>query len=477
MGAPVAKDRDIAGLTADSREVAPGWLFAAMPGTKVDGRAFIPDAVAKGAAAVLAASGTTLVEPVSDTELVTDDNPRRRFSMMAAKFFDAQPATVAAVTGTNGKTSVANFARQIWERLGHKSASLGTLGVIAPGWDNKGGLTTPDPVSLHRTLAELAGLGITHAALEASSHGLSQYRLDGVTVSAAAFTNLTRDHLDYHADMEDYAAAKLRLFTEVVQEGGAAVVNADCSMGARLAAAARARSLKVVGFGQHIESEARLLDCALDPTSSTVFALINETAFAYKLGVPGLHWVMNSMGVLLAVNAAGGDKLKASAALADMAPPKGRGQRHTVRPSGKGGFVLIDESYNASPVSMRAAIATLATAKPGKRGRRIAVLGDMLELGEQSTQLHASLAEPLGRRAIDLVFTAGPLMTALQERLPKSQRGGHAASSDELAPLVCAQVRDGDVVMVKGSAGSRMGRVVQALLAMADAPKRAANGD
>ncbi len=218
---------DITGITADSRAVAPGVIFAALPGARADGRAFIGQAVAQGAAAILAPEGTTWPEGVPSRPLLTDPNPRRTLALLAAAHAGAQPRCLVAVTGTNGKTSTADFLRQIFALAGYPAASLGTLGLIAPGFPQGAGLTTPDPVSLAATLASLARAGIQHAAMEASSHGLDQFRLDGAKLTAAGFTNLTRDHLDYHATMAAYRAAKLRLFSEVLPEGGVAVACAD----------------------------------------------------------------------------------------------------------------------------------------------------------------------------------------------------------------------------------------------------------
>ena len=209
----VVNETDITGLTCDSRQVEPGFLFAALPGVQLDGRQFIPDALSHGAAAVLVPAGTELEDvPVP---LMTAQNPRRQYALMAANFFQAQPDTIAAVTGTNGKTSVVTFLRQIWSGLGRKAASAGTLGITADGFESRINLTTPDPVDLHRDLRELALAGFDRLALEASSHGLDQHRLDGVRVALGAFTNLTRDHLDYHGGMDDYRDAKLKLFTEL----------------------------------------------------------------------------------------------------------------------------------------------------------------------------------------------------------------------------------------------------------------------
>lgn len=218
---------DIAGITADSRAVVPGDMFAALPGTRTDGRAFIADAVRRGAIAVLAPPGTQWPDDVPQRPIIHDPEPRRRLAEIAAILAGPQPRTVVAVTGTNGKTSSVEFTRQLWASAGHAAASLGTLGVTAPGFEPGPGLTTPDPVTLAETLAGLARRGVTHAAMEASSHGLDQFRLDGVHLAAGAFTNLTRDHLDYHGTMEAYRQAKLRLFDTLLPEGAPAVAHAD----------------------------------------------------------------------------------------------------------------------------------------------------------------------------------------------------------------------------------------------------------
>jgi len=247
--AAVIEDREIRGLTADSRAVERGFLFAALPGSRHDGRAFIAEAVARGAVAVLAPQGTALPEGAGAAALVTDDNPRRRLALMAARFYEVQPRSIAAVTGTNGKTSVASFTRQIWQRLGYRAASLGTLGLVPARPNAPKSLTTPDPVELHRCLAALARDGIDHLVMEASSHGLDQHRLDGVRVTAAAFTNVTRDHLDYHGSMAAYLAAKRRLFAELLAADGTAVLNADDPAAAALAEACAARGLRVMTYG------------------------------------------------------------------------------------------------------------------------------------------------------------------------------------------------------------------------------------
>jgi UDP-N-acetylmuramoyl-L-alanyl-D-glutamate--2,6-diaminopimelate ligase len=244
---------DIRGLTSDSREVRTGYLFAAFPGAKADGRQFITDAVARGAAAVLVPEGT-------DTKginavVVQDKKPRRRFSLMAANFFGKQMDMIVAVTGTNGKSSTVNFCRQIWQSMDNAAASLGTIGIVGnlkdgQGINRPGLLTTPDPVVLHSEIAELEASGVTHLAMEASSIGLDQYRLDGLRVRAAGYTNLTRDHLDYHGSMEAYFQSKLRLFTEVVQEDGVAVVHVNTPYSQRIIEACVARGLRVIEYGK-----------------------------------------------------------------------------------------------------------------------------------------------------------------------------------------------------------------------------------
>lgn len=240
---------DIRALSADSREIEPGSLFAALVGTKTDGRRFIDQAVAKGAAAILADSsleGRDLGIP-----LVIDPEPRHRLAKMASLFFDRQPKHIVAVTGTNGKTSIASFTRQLWQALDLKAGALGTLGLDAPGFEQTAGLTTPDPIQLHRLLSDLAQTDIQHLALEASSHGLDQHRLDGVALKAAAFANLSRDHFDYHGSVEAYFEAKARLFSELLPCDGKAVLNADIPELGRLEAICRDRGIEVLTYGRH----------------------------------------------------------------------------------------------------------------------------------------------------------------------------------------------------------------------------------
>lgn len=240
-----AGDIEITGISADSRKVEPGMLFVALSGTKADGARFVADAVARGAAAVLAGHDIDAGVPV-----LVADNPRHALALAAARFHGAQPATMVAVTGTAGKTSVASFTRQIWQEAGFAAAQIGTTGLISPTREEYGSLTTPDPVALHELLAELAAEGVSHAAMEASSHGLDQSRLDGVTLAAAAFTNLGRDHMDYHPTVEAYMAAKMRLFDTLLPKGSPAVIFADDTWSAKAVSVARAAGHDVRTVGR-----------------------------------------------------------------------------------------------------------------------------------------------------------------------------------------------------------------------------------
>jgi UDP-N-acetylmuramoyl-L-alanyl-D-glutamate--2,6-diaminopimelate ligase len=246
----VAGTTEVTGLAVDSRAVKPGDLFFALAGHKTDGSRFIDSAIGAGAVAVARDHASARDRRVP---FVVTPNPRRALALAAARFYPRQPPTIAAVTGTSGKTSVAAFTRQIWQRLGHASASIGTIGLVSPKRTVYGSLTTPDPIALHRQLDEIAGDGVTHLAFEASSHGLDQYRLDGVRIAAGGFTNLSRDHMDYHPDVAHYLAAKLRLFRDLVAAGGAAVISADHDCSQQVIDAARERGLRVIDVGRRAD--------------------------------------------------------------------------------------------------------------------------------------------------------------------------------------------------------------------------------
>ena len=358
---------EIRGLSADSRKVAPGYLFAALPGSRNDGRAFIGEAITRGAVAVLAVPGTSLGAPGRPVALLTDDNPRRRLALIAARYFGRQPATIAAVTGTNGKTSVVEFARQIWAHMGQRAASLGTLGLQPPRSDAPASLTTPDPVELHRCLAALAGEGIEHLAMEASSHGLDQYRLDGVELRAAAFTNLSRDHLDYHGSPAAYLAAKQRLFTELVTPGGAAVLNADVAEFETLRAVSQARGLRIFSYGT-AGGELRLLRHAAAAEGQSLTLQLLGRRHDIALPLAGRFQAANVLAALGLVVATGADPEAALEALPHLAGVAGRLEFVARAPSG--GQVYVD--YAHTPEALRSALEAL---RAHTRGQLCVVFG------------------------------------------------------------------------------------------------------
>jgi UDP-N-acetylmuramoyl-L-alanyl-D-glutamate--2,6-diaminopimelate ligase len=285
---------DITGLAVDSRMVKPGDLFFALAGSKTDGSRFIDAAIAAGAVAV---AGDRPQHSAGRVPFVITPNPRRALALAAAKFYPRQPATIAAVTGTSGKTSVAAFTRQIWQHLGHASASIGTIGLVSPKRTIYGSLTTPDPIALHRQLDEIAGDGVTHLAFEASSHGLDQYRLDGVRVAAGGFTNLSRDHMDYHPDVAHYLNAKLRLFRDLVVPGGAAVISADHDCSREVIDAARWRNLRVIAVGRKADgAEAiRLVEATIDGFAQKLVLEHRGVRHAIKLPLVGEFQIENAL--------------------------------------------------------------------------------------------------------------------------------------------------------------------------------------
>ncbi|MFO1152964.1 MAG: UDP-N-acetylmuramoyl-L-alanyl-D-glutamate--2,6-diaminopimelate ligase [Rhodospirillales bacterium] len=388
--APETGRLEITGLAADSRKVEPGFLFAALPGARVDGLAFVGEAVKRGAAAVLApaaaetavrslvarafAEGGTATPAPTGTEspeaspiaVIVHSNPRRMLALMAARFFGQQPETVCAVTGTNGKTSVVSFLRQIWAHAGRNAASLGTLGLAAPGAQHAGSMTTPDPVVLHRTLADLAAQGVDALAMEASSHGIDQCRLDGVRLAAAAFTNLGRDHLDYHRSIEGYLAAKLRLFSTLVADGGSAVIAADDLASARVRAAAAARGLNVLTYGRAGE---HLRLRAIEPIADGQRLSLDVLGAAHVVQLPlvGDFQALNALAAAGLALATGTPTDAVLAALARLEPVPGRLERVGRL---RGAPIYVD--YAHTPDALTAVLKAL---RPQTSGRLVVVFG------------------------------------------------------------------------------------------------------
>lgn len=356
---------EISGLSADSRSVKPGYLFAALPGSAANGANFIDDAIQHGAVAVLARPGTPVADP--NVSLVEDENPRHRLALFAARFFPRQPANIAAVTGTNGKTSIVNFTCQLWSALGEKAASIGTLGVDAPGPDLDLSLTTPEPVTLHQTLNRLADGGVDHLAIEASSHGLDQFRLDGVRLKAAGFTNLSHDHLDYHDSAESYLAAKMRLFSEVLAPDGTAVLNADIPEFSELSSACRKRGQRVLSYGvsQADLGIARLATGA----DGLAFELRHEgRTHAVRLPLFGAFQASNVVCALGLALATGAETKAALEALAGLKGVPGRMER--IGALSNGAQVFVD--YAHTPDALRHALGAL---REHAKGRVVVVFG------------------------------------------------------------------------------------------------------
>lgn len=355
---------EILGLTADSRAVKPGYLFAALPGTKLDGTAFIAQAIERGAAALLVPKGAEVDVRVP---VISDRNPRRRLALMAARFFGAQPATIAGVTGTNGKTSVATFTQQIWAALGQEAASLGTLGVASAKGERPLGFTTPDPVALQAELAALAVEGVTHLAMEASSHGLAQYRLDGARLAAAGFTNITRDHMDYHTSFDDYLYAKLRLFGEVMGPGGVAVINADSAQYIEVEAVSWARGHRVISVGRN-GRDIRLVAARPDARGQTLELTYEGGAYEVKLPLVGGFQASNALVAAGLVIGCGGEAAKVFAALEHLTGAKGRMEEAAHLASGAS--VYIDYAHTPDALEN-----VLGAMRPHTKGKLAIVFG------------------------------------------------------------------------------------------------------
>jgi UDP-N-acetylmuramoyl-tripeptide--D-alanyl-D-alanine ligase len=440
------------GVSIDSRATQPGDLFVALRGPRFDGHDFVADALARDAAAALVDHAPADVAPgaallrVGDTFDALNDLGRAARARCRAR--------IAAVTGSVGKTGTKEALRLVLSRQGRTAANEGSL-------NNHWGL----PLSLARTASDerfaVLEMGMNHPGEITPLSLLARPHV-------ALILNVEAVHSAFFGGIEEIADAKAEIFAGL-EADGIAVLNRDDQHYERLAAAARTHRVgEIRTFGAHPKADVRVLDMAPGPASSRIRASLTGAPLSYEIGIAGRHWVTNSLAVLAVVGALGGDAESAARALCDMRAPEGRGARRRGHNRGDH-FELIDEGYNASPVSMQAALAVLGQAPVAEDGRRIAVLGDMLELGDDAAVWHAEMADVVEENGIDQVFTAGSEMAHLWSALPSALRGGHAADSATLAPLVTANVRPGDVVMVKGSAGSRMGVIVAALTAL-DAP-------
>jgi UDP-N-acetylmuramoyl-L-alanyl-D-glutamate--2,6-diaminopimelate ligase len=363
---PRAEDAAITGLAMDSRAVRPGDLFFALAGSKTDGVRFIDSAVTSGAVAI---AGDHPPQGGLSIPFVTTPNPRRALALAAAKFYPRQPGTIAAVTGTSGKTSVAAFARQIWLRLGHASASIGTIGLVSPKRTIYGSLTTPDPIALHRQLDEIASEGVTHLAFEASSHGLDQYRLDGVRINAGGFTNLSRDHMDYHPNVAHYLAAKLRLF-ELVAADGAAVISADHDCSQAVIDAARAKNLRIITVGSKGDGRNEgiaLVAAEIDGFAQKLTLEHRGQRYAVRLPLVGAFQIENALVAVGLAIGTGSDAKAVFAALEHLEGAKGRLERVGER---NGAPIFVD--YAHKPDALAKALQAL---RPYARRKLVVVFG------------------------------------------------------------------------------------------------------
>ncbi|WP_453978339.1 UDP-N-acetylmuramoyl-L-alanyl-D-glutamate--2,6-diaminopimelate ligase [Brevundimonas sp. Marseille-Q4549] len=455
----VSSDPVITGVTADSRKVAPGALFVALPGSAADGRAFIPQALAQGAAAVLAPADTPeSAAPV----LVTSGDVRRAYAIAARSFYGAQPKTCVAVTGTNGKTSVAAFCRQIWATLGHKSASMGTLGVVGQKGDRTyaltgPGLTSPDAAEAARLMAELARKDVTHVAVEASSHGIDQRRLDGVALKAAAFTNLTQDHLDYHGTMQDYRAAKLRLFETLLPRGRTAVLNADSDAYSAFASASIMAGLGVFGVGQR-GRDLMLIGRQATPEGQRLTIDVQGEVRDILLPLAGAFQASNAL-VAAGLCITAGDPADAViGALEALTGAQGRLQRigaETGQERSRG-EVYVD--YAHTPDGLETVLAAL---RPHATGRLIVVFGAGGDRDRGKRPLMGAIAGRLADVAIvtdDNPRSEDPAVIRAEVRAgcPDALEIGDRRAAIEAA---VEMMRDGDVVVVAGK-GHEQGQIV-----------------
>ena len=437
----------ISGLSIDSRSIGPGEAFFAIRGDHRDGHEFVPAALsAKAAFAVVGASRRG--EFPGDAPLLIVPDVLAALRDLAAAARARLAGKVIGVTGSVGKTGTKEALRLALSKDGETHASIAS-------YNNHWGV----PLSLARCPASeryaIFEMGMNHQGEIAPLSRL-------VRPQVAIITTIAPVHLEFLGSLANIADAKAEIFVGVPADG-AAVINRDIAQFAQLKARAQQAGIaRVISFGEHAEADARLIKCALHARCSTVEAEIFGTQFSYKIGAPGRHLVINSLAVLAAADLVGADLALAALALAELRAASGRGDPIEIELPG-GPALVLDESYNANPASVEAALAVLGRSPVGPRGRRIAVLGDMLELGPNGPDLHRGLADAVIANSIDLVFCCGPLMEALWQALPAGRRGGYAENAAALEAEVLPAIRAGDVVMVKGSLGSRMAPIVKAL--------------
>ena len=434
------------GVCIDSRAVAKGDLFVAIDGPNFDGHDFVSGAMKAGAAAAIVSRHPE--DLPQTTPLLVVNNTMDALRALAVSARSRTTARIIAVTGSVGKTTTKDSLQNALAQQGATSASV-------KSFNNHWGV----PLSLARMPAN-GNFGVFEVGMNHSGEIEPLSKM--IRPQVAVVTTVEAAHIEFFDSIEAIADAKAEIFLGM--EGGTAVLNRDNPLFDRLAAAARASGIdQILAFGEHQDSDARLVSYTDEPDSSSVKAEIIGQNIDYRIGAPGKHLAMNSLAMLAAISAVGADVVKAAKCLQGQTPGAGRGQRHNITVA-DGSLTLIDESYNANPASMKAAIETLSTAKPGSDGRRIAILGDMRELGARSADFHRAVAEQLRSHNIDLIFACGPDMAAIVEQLPAANLGAYADDSGALAKLVEKAVRGGDVGVVKGSLSTGMKTVVETLL-------------
>ncbi len=445
--------RRIEGVSSDSRAIGEGFAFFALPGGKRDGLAFAKEAVARGAAAVIGERAPDA--PIEPAVFIQVEDARRALALAAARFFPLQPATIVAITGTSGKTSVAAFTRQIWLALGHRAAALGTLGLVAPSGASSGALTTPDPVLLHKTLNDLAKDGVSHLALEASSHGLDQRRLDGVRLAAGAFTNLSRDHLDYHADMETYLAAKLRLFEHLLAPGSPAVVDADADVAERIIAACAARGLDVISVGRRGRA-IRLVEAKPEDFATGLVVDYGGKTYTSRLPLAGDFQAQNALVAAGLALATGGAPDHVFAALEKLQGAPGRLELVGRR---KNAPVFVD--YAHKPDALDKALRAL---RPLVRRRLIVVFGCG---GDRDPGKRPIMGEVAARLADEVIVTddnprsedPASIRRSILEGIVSNSKGREIGDRGAAIAAAVAGLENGDVLLVAGK-GHETGQIV-----------------
>lgn len=450
---PDAQDVDIAGLTADSRKVKPGFLFAALQGVAAHGRDFVAQAKANGAVAVLSAGDLSADPGVAH---VTAENARNAFALAASRFHPRRPATIVAVTGTNGKSSTVDFLRQIWANAGKRAASMGTLGAIGPSGVIDLGHTTPDPASVHATLTQLAGDGVTHCAMEASSHGLEQHRIDGLSFAAGAFTNLTQDHLDYHGDMAAYRDAKMKLWA-LVRDGGVAVINADARECEAFERGAKARGLELVlcGWRAPRESALKIVEIQPRPNAQTMTLLWKGKEYEVELPLIGEFQAINAVMAATLALALGEGPDSVWSGMAKLNPVRGRMEH--VGQSKSGGHVFVDYAHTPDGLDV-----LLRAARPHAPGRIIAVFGCG---GDRDADKRPKMGAIAARHADVVVVTddnpRGEDPSAIRAQILKAapnatEIGDRGAAIREAVSML----KSGDALMIAGK-GHETGQIVK----------------